>query len=72
MKKTKKQGKGSLTGNFVKPVVQEIASNEVLLVNRGTKVVKASEIPKGKKISIKCANKRSGKGYLDPNRKRQC
>ncbi len=72
MKKTKKQGKGSVTGNFVKPVVQEIKPNEVLLVNRGTKSVIADEIPKGKKTSIRCANKRSGKGYLDPNRKHQC
>ena len=72
MKKTKKQGKGSLSGNFVKPVVQEIASNEVLLVNRGTKVVKAGERSEGTKISTGYTNKRtglislrSGKGYLN-------
>ena len=72
MKKTKKQGKGSLSGNFVKPVVQEIASNEVLLVNRGTKVVKAGERSEGTKISTGFTNKRtgltslrSGKGYLN-------
>ena len=65
MKTTTKQGKGFLTGNFVKPVVQKIAPNAILLVNRGTKVVKASEIPAGRKISIGHADKRSGKGYLN-------
>tara|TARA_Y100001949_G_scaffold8122_1_gene5963 strand:- start:348 stop:545 length:198 start_codon:yes stop_codon:yes gene_type:complete len=65
MKTTTRQGKGFLTGNFVKPVVQKIASNAILLVNRGTKAVKASEIPAGRKISIGLADKRSGKGYLN-------
>ena len=72
MKKTKKQGKGSLSGNFVKPVVQAIAENAVLLVNRGTKVVKAGERSEGTKISTGYTNKRtgltslrSGKGYLN-------
>ena len=65
MKTTTKQGRGFLTGNFVKPVVQKIAPNAILLVNRGTKVVKASEIPAGRKISIGYADKRSGKGYLN-------
>ena len=72
MKTTKKQGKGFLTGNFVKPVVQKIAENAVLLVNRGTKVVLAGERSEGTKISTGYTNKRSGltslrsgKGYLN-------
>ena len=65
MKTTTKQGRGFLTGNFVKPVVQKIAPNAILLVNRGTKVVKASEISEGRKISTGYTNKRSGKGYLN-------
>ena len=65
MKTTTKQGRGFLTGNFVKPVVQKIAPNAVLLVNRGTKVVKASEISEGRKISIGYTSNRSGKGYLN-------
>ena len=72
MKTTTKQGKGFLTGNFVKSVVQKIAPNAILLVNRGTKVVKASEISEGRKISTGYTNKRtglislrSGKGYLN-------
>jgi hypothetical protein len=65
MKTTTKQGKGFLTGNFVKPVVQKIAANAVLLVNRGTKVVIAGERSEGTKISTGYTNKRSGKGYLN-------
>ena len=72
LKTTKKQGKGFLTGNFVKPVVQKIAENAVLLVNRGTKVVLAGERSEGTKISTGYTNKRSGltslrsgKGYLN-------
>ena len=72
MKTTRKQGKGFLTGNFVKPVVQKIAASAVLLVNRGTKVVKAGERSEGTKISTGYTNKRSGlnslrsgKGYLN-------
>jgi len=72
MKTTTKQGKGFLTGNFVKPVIQKIAANAVLLVNRGTKVVIAGERSEGTKISTGYTNKRSGlpslrsgKGYLN-------
>ena len=72
MKTTTKQGKGFLTGNFVKPVVQKIAASAVLLVNRGTKVVLAGERSEGTKISTGYTNKRSGlnslrsgKGYLN-------
>ena len=72
MKTTRKQGKGFLTGNFVKPVGQKIAASAVLLVNRGTKVVLAGERSEGTKISTGYTNKRSGltslrsgKGYLN-------
>ena len=58
---THRSGRGSISGSLKSTGSKKVSSGAYVTVNRGTKRVKASSIPKGRKVNRRNLRRKSGR-----------
>ena len=58
---THRSGRGSISGSLKSTGSKKVSSGAYITVNRGTKRVKASSVPKGRKVNRRNLRRKSGR-----------
>jgi hypothetical protein len=58
---THRSGRGSISGSLKSTGSKKVSSSAYVTVNRGTKRVKASSVPKGRKVDRRNLRRKSGR-----------